>query len=123
MCIILSCKAPIVLRPTVSGGHVVVGECFVQGLSKGEAFLGPLPRNFRVAKFWDEGSRGWTVGFVDGTTDSISFLDPRLEALLSGVEDLEPYKQYLKKYPSTGMDVSHKGLQIIGIGIRYFDLV
>ncbi|KAI0552267.1 HET-domain-containing protein, partial [Xylaria curta] len=49
MCVLLGCDAPMLLRPLESGEFLVVGECFVEGLSMGEALLGPLPKHTRVA--------------------------------------------------------------------------
>ncbi|KAI9780886.1 MAG: hypothetical protein M1839_006513 [Geoglossum umbratile] len=51
ICILLGCKAPMLLRPfstPTQDGFRVVGECYVHGLDDGVALLGPLPPDWRV---------------------------------------------------------------------------
>lgn len=123
VCVLLGCNATMVLRPTGDGRYLVVGECFVYGLSKGEALLGPLPKSVRFARIWGERSGSWALGFVDGSTSTVSHVDPRLEGLPLSVEELEQYQQDVKKWPTFRLNLSLERLQSLGVGIRYFDLV
>jgi len=41
--VLLGCHSPMALRPLDNGRFLVLGECFVPGISHGEALLGPLP--------------------------------------------------------------------------------
>jgi len=111
-----------VLRPDESGSYIVVGECFVHGLSKGEALLGPLPKNVRVVSVLDK-SLGSVQAFVGETTNDVSFLDPRIEALDLSSEELEEYKQCLSRYGGSRLDLSPERLRSMGVSIGYFDLV
>jgi hypothetical protein len=43
ICIVLGCPAPLVLRPTNSGRHQVVGAAYMDVLIEGQAILGRLP--------------------------------------------------------------------------------
>ncbi|KAL8712369.1 MAG: hypothetical protein Q9225_006954 [Loekoesia sp. 1 TL-2023] len=82
--IILGCQTPMVLRPRKNRGHVVVGECYVQGLMEGEAFLGPLPGNgLRAYRFVDGSSTSYDA-FIDRENETLQIEDPRLGALPQG---------------------------------------
>jgi hypothetical protein len=78
VCIVLGCSVLLVLR-AVNDGFLVVGPCFVHSFLKGETLLGPLPENIRVANVPHNGIFG--MGFVDGSRDTVCYLDPRLEKL------------------------------------------
>jgi hypothetical protein len=120
VCILLGCNAPMVLRPTESGSYIVVGECFVHGLSKGEALFGALPNNIHVARVIDKGAGGYVSGFVDELTSTVSFLDPRLEALPL---DLKEYKQALSRNGNARVSIKPELLEELGVSIKYFDLI
>jgi Heterokaryon incompatibility protein (HET) len=123
VCVLLGCSAPMVLRPTEDGSYIVVGECFVHGLVKGEALLGPLQNDIRMAGIILEGRGGYYSGFVDELTNTSSFLDPRIEALPLSHGELEKYRNDLSEHGSSRIDLSPERLQSLGVGIKYFDLV
>ena len=78
--VLLGCGYPLLLRPCKNVTYEVVGPVYVHDLMNGEALLGPL-------------SSGWTVHyeltesghevqeFKEGTTDVVTFEDPRLGPL------------------------------------------
>lgn len=85
ICVLLGCIAPMVLRPVGNGEYIVVGECFILGLSRGEALLGPLPRNIRpVFEYQEEG--GYQHGFIDDSSGRTFYRDPRLDSLQLDVD-------------------------------------
>jgi hypothetical protein len=122
VCVLLGCNALMVLRPIGSGNYLVVGECFVHGLSEGEALLGPLRKNVRAVRVLDK-AVGLLEAFVGETTDDVPFLDPRIEALNLSSEELEIYKQRLSRHGNSRLHISSESLRSMGVGVRYFDLV
>ena len=81
ICVLIGCNVPLVLRPTGSNDHKVVGECYVHGMMDGAAFLGPLPSNWRrVFRYVSESRRFFAV-FVNKVTGEIRAEDPRLGVL------------------------------------------
>ena len=82
ICVLLGCDAPLVLRPLVNGNFLVVGECFVHGLSKGEAFLGlhSLPGRFRAVNIYRAAYQSVAV-FVDNLSGEILLEDPQFRSL------------------------------------------
>jgi hypothetical protein len=69
-----------VLRP-VSGGHEVVGECYVHGLENANAFLGPLPAPWRVVAIAIISSNVPEFRFYNPETSTYTMNDPRLPSL------------------------------------------
>jgi len=119
VCVLLGCKTPMVLRPTKDGNFTLVGESFVHGLSKGEALLGPLPKNIRVSKVFQNAQVGYAVGFVNGLSDTVSFVDPRLEALSL---DLEEFRSRSNQNGNAFLFLEPEVLQKHGVNIKLFDL-
>ena len=75
--VVVGCYSPMMLRP--AGGHFkVVGECYVCGLSDGEAFLGPIPRPYRALLIWKRSPRQYTLACRNRETEDIEYTDPRL---------------------------------------------
>lgn len=90
ICVFLGCDTPVVLRRNGSEQHSflgecfeVVGECFVTGLSVGEALLGPLPDATRmVVPLQDtDGLRALRPAFQNVETGEVFSEDPRGSAL------------------------------------------
>ena len=75
VCILLGSSRPLVLRPTAHLQYQVVGECYIHGLANGEAFLGPLPDNYRIIHLYDKA----LMVFVNDQTGIIQHNDPRLK--------------------------------------------
>ena len=100
--ILLGCQSPMLLRPEETGTFSVVGECYIHRLMDGEAFLGPLPRNWkRVLRTGGDPPSLWDA-FVDHEVGLLQIEDPRLGPLPSdwrivshSVEHL--YCKYLEK--------------------------
>jgi hypothetical protein len=80
ICLILGTYAPLVLRETQEGQFIVVGECYVHGLSDGVGILGPLPDHWHVIVKGD----AWglqTQVFTSSKDNRGTLDDPRLQAL------------------------------------------
>lgn len=75
-----------VLRPVTSleiEQYEPVGPCYLQGLTFGESFLGPLPEGMQpVAHYEDEKGTAAHFEFFDTMSDESSSQDPRLDAFL-----------------------------------------
>lgn len=46
--VLKGCNAPLILRPAGNGTHSVVGECYVDGVMKGEAMRDLEARKYEV---------------------------------------------------------------------------
>ncbi|KAI0857780.1 HET-domain-containing protein [Xylaria cubensis] len=120
ICVLLGCDAPMLLRPLDSGEFLVVGECFVEGLSMGEALLGPLPKHTRVAYVLDETSERWHPCYLDHKTGESFLEDPRLKELPI---DLTEFRADLQENPNSAFKIELDILRQRGIDVRYLDLV
>ena len=110
----LGCSSPIVLRPSTKGYFQVVGECFVYGLTYGEALLGPQPDDFEVVLRYHDVVHDIFLAFRSKTTGTTSWEDPRLRSLgLSNGVD----KNGLPNKINVGM------LTNIGLEISYLDII
>lgn len=69
-----------ILRRTISGQFIVVGECYVHGLSDAIGILGPLPDNWKVIIKGDAKGRP-THRFVNPIDNTETLDDPRLGPL------------------------------------------
>lgn len=118
ICVFLGCHVPLVIRPTGEGKFRVVGECYVPGVSAGEALLGPLPAGTQavIALSGDEHYRA----FGDLETGTISFEDPRLITLPI---DLTGYRRKAAIDPGALIHVEPDILRQRGIDVKFFDLV
>ena len=73
VCVILGCNTAMILRPTTDESQKrVVGPCYIEGFSHGEAVLGPLPSGVKRKLLYKGGSYRYIFG--DG-----ELLDPRLK--------------------------------------------
>ncbi|KAL8770345.1 MAG: hypothetical protein Q9209_003981 [Squamulea sp. 1 TL-2023] len=93
--VLLGCQSPLVLRKTEAGNYLVVGECYVHGLMTGEAFLGPLPDNWRRVSRLDEATDASWDAFVDRQQGIWQVEDPRLGPLPEGWSRAEHPRQHV----------------------------
>jgi hypothetical protein len=119
VCVLLGCKAPMILRPMEDGSFILVGESFVHGLSKGEGLLGPLPENIRIAKVIQNAQVGYALGFVNELSDTVSFVDPRLASMSL---DLEEFTRMSNENGNGQLILSPEVLREKGVDIKYFNL-
>jgi hypothetical protein len=77
VCVVLGCPSPMILRPTVSGHHCVVGTAYLHGRIDAESLLGPLPQGYNIEIGTDA---GWYGGFNyrDKSSGEVATEDPRL---------------------------------------------
>lgn len=120
VCVLLGCVNPMVLRPIRDGKYLVVGPCYVEGVSHGEALLGPLPKNVRPVYKYYASHNGYRWGFVDDVTGAFTAEDPRLESL--GI-DLGGFRERLRERPGAQLDVDLDVLRNRGVDIKHFNLV
>ncbi|KAI1738100.1 HET-domain-containing protein [Xylaria scruposa] len=120
ICVLLGCDAPMLLRPLESGEFLVVGECFVEGLSMGEALLGPLPKHTRVAYVSEETSERLHPYYLDYKTGESSLQDPRLKELPI---DLAEFRADLQENPNSALSIELDIFRQRGVDVRYLDLV
>ena len=92
VCEVLGCKSLLLLRSSPNGNYRVVGECYIHGLMKGEALLGPLPNVWKPAMILEEGV-GYLAGFYNVDTGERSFVDPRLGSLPPGWNLKDPQRR------------------------------
>ncbi|KAK4184575.1 hypothetical protein QBC35DRAFT_391426, partial [Podospora australis] len=98
ICVLLGCKAPIVIRPRTDGGFEVVGACYLHGFSDAESLLGPLPAPWETA-FHNNISGNWVLRFRNNATGEKLLDDPRKGSLpegwsaVNGVADLAERQQ------------------------------
>lgn len=85
---ILSCMSFTVVRPAPGneGRYNVVGESFLYGLTDGEAVLGPLPEHVYAEHHLHPELDEYYDAYLDTKTGTVSWIDPRLEALGISVE-------------------------------------
>ena len=87
--IILGCRKPMLLRPTLSGlQYQVVGECFVNGLSNGEALLGPLPDAYQAVNVYTNDV--YRYAFINKQAGTIHYHDPRISVEDQNFEESAP---------------------------------
>lgn len=84
VCILLGCRAPLVLRLDATGRHSVIGECYIHGLMDGAAFVGSLPDTWQSVIRYDSVSRNDWHAFKNLETERTQIEDPRLGPLPAG---------------------------------------
>ncbi|KAF4633144.1 hypothetical protein G7Y89_g4978 [Cudoniella acicularis] len=86
VCVLLGCTNPLVMRRTTenSNRYEVVGECYVDSIMRGEAFLGPLPEGITQVTKFDEQLGYDRQAFLNHHTSKIQFVDPRYDSYLGG---------------------------------------
>lgn len=125
--VIVGCTHSVMVRkvPNQEGqdNFQVVGECYVDHVSQGQALFGPLPQNVEhISAELTGGSRIMGNAFINRETGDISNLDPRLEGLLPP-ELFAQLHQNLDQDPYYRMVVDPEVLRRPGFDIQYLDLV
>ncbi|KAL8848583.1 MAG: hypothetical protein Q9221_006416 [Calogaya cf. arnoldii] len=92
--VLLGCESPMVLRPR-EDAHLVIGEVYVHGLMAGEAFLGPLPRNWQFVFRYEEITEEQCHTFVARGQNVWQVEDPRLGPLPEGWAEEKHPRQHL----------------------------
>ena len=123
------------LRPTGSGGYLVIGQTFVHGLMDGESVLGPLPTGWRIQMLPGSDGRQVTC-FFNNATGKVTRQDPRLPPLPSEWEKVhrsrtqdDPYfyQDFYNRITGETINsdprVSGSALSSRGVGTRKFRLV
>jgi hypothetical protein len=84
ICVLLGCASPLLLRPAgaENAQYQVVGECYVDGIMKAEAFLGPLAENYKFVSKFAQDQGYYRSAFLDRHASEVQFEDPRYERLL-----------------------------------------
>lgn len=84
ICALLGCQSLLILRPNEADYHSVVGECYLDGFIKGEAFLGPLPSNWKYLRRWFPELKRIYRTFLNRDTGETTPNDPGLGPLPAG---------------------------------------
>ncbi|KAI1277887.1 heterokaryon incompatibility protein-domain-containing protein [Xylaria sp. FL0933] len=113
---------------------LVVGECFVPGLMAGEPLLGSLPpQKHLIMRSVDGGD--YQICVHDAQTGKATLRDPRIQTLESrlsnalqekGIEEavvIEPCDKFYGEDGEPRYEVKPEYFSILGINMRYFDLV
>lgn len=101
ICVLFGCYVPLVLRPGGGSTFKIVGGCYVDGVMRGEPFLGELPNNWSLVARWlpDDPTRPEFPGFLNGNTGRVQKEDPRLtDPLPSGWRIKSHYDEALQDW-------------------------
>lgn len=95
-CMVLGSDALLILRTMVGNTYRVVGECYIDGFMKGEAFLGALPSKWQLIQRYVPDLGCWYKSFINMETGDVQVEDPRLGPLPAGwrYEDHEAKHAY-----------------------------
>ncbi|TGJ81926.1 hypothetical protein E0Z10_g6858 [Xylaria hypoxylon] len=119
ICVLLGCHTPMVLRRVRDDVFRIVGECYVLGISEGEALLGPLPDGTRRL-FASDPKSGVHSYFVNDRTGYQSLIDPRLQKLPL---DLEDFPKQLKEDPNAQIQLKLEQLHSVFPQMREFGII
>ncbi|KAI0551876.1 heterokaryon incompatibility protein-domain-containing protein [Xylaria curta] len=120
VCVIVGCNsAPVVLRPVGGDEYILVGGCYISGIEGGEALLGPLPKQIRIMRVWDDAEQTYRNTFIDDETGAQSLADPRVK---DWPIDHEKYHEQLKRTPIP-LSIDPEFLRGKGVNIRSFTLI
>ncbi|KAI1198564.1 heterokaryon incompatibility protein-domain-containing protein [Nemania serpens] len=119
ICILLGCHTPMVLRRVRDDVFRIVGECYVLGISEGEALLGPLPDGTRRL-FASDSKSGVHSCFINDRTGHQSLMDPRLQKLSL---DLEDFPKRLKENPNAQIQLKPEQLHSVFPQMREFSII
>lgn len=89
----LGLSNPMLLRPTNSGQHTVVGQCHIRGLDDSTSLLGPLPEPWTVQMYRDGPMSSREVMYLNGDTGVETAEDPRLGTLPEGWKRVEHHQR------------------------------
>lgn len=125
--VLVGCDHSVVVRkvPNYEGQNnfQVVGECYVNHVSQGQALFGPLPQNVvQIAAELIAGTNILGNAYINRETGELSNLDPRLEKVLPP-ELFAEFQQNLENDPYHRMVVDPEVLRRPGFDIEYLDLV
>lgn len=126
--VIVGCTHSVLVRKTPNqegsqNSFQVVGECYIDHVSQGQALFGPLPEDVQsISAELVGGTRILGDAFINRATGGLSNLDPRLEALLPP-ELFAQLQQNLEQDPYYRMVIDPEVLRRPGFDIEYLDLV
>ena len=101
ICVLLGCPTLMALTPRSDGGRRVLGPCYVQGLSQGEALLGPIPADMKLV--WERANiRLGRWRFQDIHTKDLTMLDPRVDWSELKVEEGDDRIRYIVNDEDSG---------------------
>ena len=83
-CILLGCRALLILRPNDAQTYKVVGEAYMDGFMEGEALLGALPTNWQRVRRHFPALGCFCKAFINVKTGDVQVEDPRLGPLPAG---------------------------------------
>lgn len=119
ICVLLGCHTPMVLRRVRADVFRIVGECYVLGISEGEALLGPLPDGTRRL-FASDPKSGVHSYFVNDRTGKQGLMDPRLQKKLLGLED---FPKRLGEDPNAKIRLNPEQLHSVFPQMREFYII
>ena len=133
--VLLGCDYPLLLRAD-RGSHLVVGQCYVQGLMCAEALLGPMSEGWENVIRLSQVSGGYYPAFVHRPSGRIQCEDPRLGELPEGwrvesheLEDYQPIYVNNRTGKTCGKaftgdpQMTSEELRLRGVDMRTFRLV
>ncbi|KAI1137528.1 heterokaryon incompatibility protein-domain-containing protein [Hypoxylon sp. FL0543] len=119
ICVLLGCHTPMVLRRVRDDVFRIVGECYVLGISEGEALLGPLPDGIRRV-FASDPKSGVHSHFVNDRTGDRGLMDPRIQKFSLG---LETFPEQLSEDPNAKIQLRPEQLRSVFPQMREFDII
>lgn len=122
VCILLGCNKPMLLRPASDFQYQVIGACYIHGLMRGEALLGPLPGYYQVTRIWEERYRAYFPGFLNHQTGKGQYIDSRFEAPLENA-DGDQFHEWEHPDGSRSRLLTAKMLEKRGVSFQTFDLI
>lgn len=114
---------------------LALGDCFVPGLMAGEPLLGPLPSHMCLIMRKVDGEDDYQTCFLDKNTCEQTQHDPRIRRLEHRLSELlqiqsdeqgfeiTPSDKFRGEHGELRYELSSKYFLMLGIDIRYFDLV
>lgn len=119
ICVLLGCHTPMVLRRVKDDIFRIVGECYVLGISEGEALLGPLPDG-TTRRFASGPKSGVHSYFFNSLTGSQELMDPRLHKLPL---NLGEFSKRLAGDPNAKFELKPDQLHAVLPQMREFDIM
>lgn len=125
VCALLGSDMPVLLRHHEKTQYYLIGQSYICGFMYGEAFLGPLPLNWRVS--WaevvdDAGEARVLRAYENLEKDQKQLEDPRMQRL-SPFLDLSEARSKWGRSKEFSVNVSPDVLRQSGIDMKWFDLV
>lgn len=99
VCVLLGCEVSLLLRPDGNANYLVVGECYVDGITNGEPLLGELPKDWELVWKFSSQYYGHQRVYFDSNTSETHLQDPRLGLIPAGWrlqrhKEMDVYNQY-----------------------------